>query len=63
VSEPNLLQQPGRTGVTAGGGAEPDARPASRRDAGDHGPDQEYDEEPSRSFLLTLLRALGAMHT
>jgi hypothetical protein len=58
-------QQLVRTRTTAGVGADPEARPTSRRDAGEHGlhPDQEYDEEPSRSFLLILLRALGAMHT
>ena len=57
VSEPNLLHQPG-------GVAEAEARPASPRD-GDHGlrPDREHEEKASRSFLLILLRALGAMHT
>jgi NAD(P)-dependent dehydrogenase (short-subunit alcohol dehydrogenase family) len=42
-----------------------EARRASRRDADDHGlhRDQEHDEEALRSFLLTLLRALGATHT
>jgi hypothetical protein len=58
-------QQLVRTPTTAGGGAEPEARRASRREAGDHGlrPDQEHDEGASRSILLILLRALGAMHT
>ena len=65
MSEPHLLPQLARTGPKAGDGAEFGARPASPRDADDHGrhPDQEHDEESSRSFLLILLRALGAIHT
>ena len=58
-------QQLVRTRTTAGGGAERKARRAIDRGASDHGPHlaQEYNEESSRSFLLILLRALGAMHT
>jgi hypothetical protein len=65
MSETHTWQQLGGKRTTAGGGAGPEPRRASHRDAGDHGlhPDQKYDEEASRSFLLTLLRALGAMHT
>jgi len=65
MSKPHLLQQSGRTGATAGRGADSEARPTAPRDAGDHGSqsDQGPDEGPSRSFLLILLRALGAMHT
>ena len=64
--EPQACQQLVRKQTPAGGGgADSDARHAIRRNTGDHGlhPDQEHDEEPSRSFLLILLRALGAIHT
>jgi hypothetical protein len=65
MSEPHLLPQLGRTGPTAGGGAELAARPASPRDADEHGrhPTQEHDEESSRRLLQILLRALGAIPT
>ena len=63
-NEPQPWQQLVRRPTTAGSGAEPKARRAIRRDAGDRGlhPDQEHDEEAPRSFLLILLRALGAMY-
>src|SRR5437879_2791929 len=49
-------QQLVKTRTTAGVGADPEARPASRRDASDHGlhPDQKYHEQPSWSFLVIL---------
>ena len=63
-NEPQPWQQLVRRPTTAGSGAEPEARRAIRREAGDRGlhHDQEHDEEASRSFLLILLRALGAMY-
>jgi len=63
-NEPQPWQQLVRRPTTAGSGAEPEARRAIRRDAGDRElhRDQEHDEEASRSFLLILLRALGAMY-
>ncbi|HKA08477.1 MAG TPA: hypothetical protein VKD71_14555 [Gemmataceae bacterium] len=58
-------QQLGQTRPTAAVGAKQEARPTSPRDAGNRGRnrDHEHDAEGSRSFLLTLLGALGAMHT
>ena len=58
-------QQLGGKRTAASGGADSEARRASRLDAGDHGRhrDHEHDEEAPRSFLLILLRALGAMHS
>ena len=58
-------QQLGGKQTTANGGADSEARRASPLDAGDHGRhrDQEHDEEAPRSFLMILLRALGAMHS
>jgi hypothetical protein len=65
MSDPHPSRRLIRTRTLAGGGAEAEVRRASRRDAGDHGlpPDQEHVEGAASSFLLTLLRALGAMHT
>ena len=58
-------QQLGGKRTTARGGADFEARRASHKGAGDHGRhrDHEHDEEAPRSFLLILLRALGAMHS
>ena len=58
-------QQLGGKRTTARGGADSEARRASHLDAGDHGRhrDHEHDEEGPRSFVLILLRALGAMHS
>ena len=58
-------QQLGGKRTTASGGVDSEARRASRLDAGDHGrhQDHEHDEEAPRSFVLVLLRALGAMHS
>ena len=63
-NEPRPWQQLVRGPTTAGSGAEPEARRTIRREAGDRGlhHDQEHDEATSRSFLLILLRALGAMY-
>ena len=65
MSETHPLQQLGGKRTTAGGGADSESRRASHLDAGDHGRhrDHEHDEEAPRSFLLILLRALGAMHS
>ena len=58
-------QQLGGKRTKAGGGADSEARRASHLGAGAHGRhrDHEYDEEAPRSFVLILLRALGAMHS
>jgi hypothetical protein len=63
-NEPRPRQQLVRGPSTAVSGAEPDAPQTIRRDAGDRGlhHDQEHDEAASRSFLLILLRALGAIY-
>jgi hypothetical protein len=60
-----VCQQLGGRRATAGGGADSEARRASHKGAGDHGRNRgyEHDEEAPRSFLLILLRALGAMHS
>ena len=65
MSETHLWQQLAGKRTTAGGGADSEARRASHLDAGDDGRhrDHEQDEEAPRSFLLILLRALGAMHS
>jgi hypothetical protein len=65
MSETHKWQQLGGKQAAASGGADSEARRASDGDAGDHGGhrDHEHDEEAPRSFLLILLRALGAMHT
>ena len=65
MSKAHPGQQLGGKRTTAGGGADSEARRASHLEAGDHGRhrDYEHDEEATRSFLLILLRALGAMHS
>ena len=65
MSETHTGQQLGGKRTTAGGGAQSKARRAIDRGAGDRGPHlaQAHNEESSGSFLLILLRALGAMHT
>jgi hypothetical protein len=64
MSETHLWQQLGGKRITAGGGTDCEARRTSHL-AGDHGRhrDHEHDEEAPRSFVLILLRALGAMHS
>ena len=64
MSETHLWQQLGGKRTIAVGGADSEARRASHL-AGDHGRhrDHEHDEEAPRSFVLILLRALGAMHS
>ena len=64
MSESHPWQQDPGKRTTAGGGADSEARRASHLDAGDPGRhrDHEHDEEAPRSFVLILLRALGAMH-
>jgi hypothetical protein len=63
-NEPWPWQQLVRGPTTTGRGAEPEARRTIRREAEVRGlhHDQEHDEAASRSFLLILLRALGAMY-
>jgi hypothetical protein len=64
LGEPRPWRQLVRGPTTGGSGAEPEARRPIRREDGDRGlhHDQEHDEAASRSFLLILLRALGAMY-
>ena len=62
MSETHTGQQLGVKRTTAGGGADSEARRASHL-AGDHENRDHEQEEAPRSFLLILLRALGAMHS
>ena len=63
MSETHRGQQLGVKRTTAGGGAGSEARRASPL-AGDRGRHRDHEqEEAPRSFLLILLRALGAMHS
>jgi hypothetical protein len=62
MSETHTGQQLGVKRTTAGGGADSEARRASRLVGDDENRDHEQEDAP-RSFLLILLRALGAMHS